>query len=376
MSTIHCSTTLRSALTLALLGTALAGQAQSASNADIYGSIGAGVDYITNQTGGGAVTKLSTNPLLQSYMGFRGREDMGGGLSAVFKLESNIDPSVGSLGATVNGTATPFNRAAFVGLKSDTLGTLTLGRQYLSMVDLVIEQLDAFNVAGPNAFTVPLGLTGTNRYAGYDAEASNSVKYRYGAPKGLQASLSYGFGGVAGSSSQGSDYSFALQQKDENYNLGAGYVRYNAPTLIASNGSDPTETAWTLGGNMTFGNVKPYFAYYNTSSHTLNASLGTIVDKIYTVGVAWNVAPFTLRAAFYADKGTTLNGVSGRNGNKNTLVLGAEYWLSKRANVFFAYSNNALSGGYMQEPVFTAALNRNPSASSVQLYSVGINERF
>ena len=364
------------ALAASLLFIPLASMAQAQFGSEIYGQVGAGVNHITNQTGGGSINNMTTDQLALSFLGFRGREDLGGGLSALYKLESTMDPSVGALGKTVNGTNVPFSRFSYVGLAGDKWGTVTVGRQWASMIELVVYQLDVFNVGGPGAYTVPLGLTGTNRYSGYDSSASNSVKYRYGGPQGLQLSATYGFGGVAGNGSLGSQYSYAAAYSGSNYNLGAGYIRYNSSTAVVGTNIIPTETAWTIGGNATFGSLKPYFAFYNTSSYNLKAGSTPQGDKITTVGLRWDLAPFVLRGAYYNDRGNALDSVVGRNGNKNTVVLGAEYWMSKHTNIYVAFSNNSLTGGYMQEAVFTGALNRNPTANSVQLYSVGMNHTF
>ena len=350
--------------------------AQAQFGSESYGQISVGINYITNQTGGGSVTNITTDQVESSFLGFRGREDLGGGISAVYRLESDVNPTSGNLGKTVAGTNLPFNRFATVGLAGENIGTVTVGRQWLSMVDLVVFQLDTFNVAGPGAYTVPLALTGTNRYVGYDSSASNSIKYRYGTSKGLQLSASYGFGGVAGSQSKGADYSASAVYSGSNYNLGLGYVRYNSPTAIAGTDTVPNQTAWAVGGNMTFGSLKPYLAYYSSTSNSLKAGTNAQIDKILALGLRWEMAPFVIRGAYYTDKGTTLDSVNGRDGSKNSIILASEYWLSKRTNVYVAFSNNSLSGGYMLEPVFTGALNRNPTASSVQLYSVGMSHSF
>lgn len=111
---------------LASLG--MCGATSAASGVTIYGIADAGpghTRYSFDQ--GGTHASHSTNGLRSGYrdksrFGLRGSEDLGGGLSAMFRLEQGIDLADGS---TKNG----FDRLAFVGLSSDSWGTFTMGRQ-------------------------------------------------------------------------------------------------------------------------------------------------------------------------------------------------------------------------------------------------------
>ncbi|CBW77066.1 Outer membrane porin protein 32 precursor (plasmid) [Mycetohabitans rhizoxinica HKI 454] len=66
-----------------------------------------------------------------TYFGLRGDEDWGTGLHAIFKLESGFNLNNGQYSES----GSIFNRQAYVGLRNDQYGALTLGRQYDSVVD-------------------------------------------------------------------------------------------------------------------------------------------------------------------------------------------------------------------------------------------------
>jgi predicted porin len=83
-----------------------------------------------------------------------------------------------------------------------------------------------------------------------------------------------------------------------------------------------------------------------------------------------------IRTSYTKDDGTDLNNVAGRNGQKNTSVVSAEYALSKRTSINGIVARNSLSAGYLLEPLYAAALGKNPAAASVQFYGVGINHSF
>jgi len=84
--------------TASLLAAAATG-ANAQTNVTLYGVIDTGVEYITNVGGGDSLTRMPTltGGQLPSRFGFRGTEDMGGGLKAVFTLESGFAPDQGTL---------------------------------------------------------------------------------------------------------------------------------------------------------------------------------------------------------------------------------------------------------------------------------------
>lgn len=117
-------TALRPLATGTLLATlALGAQAQSSVN--VYGLMDLSVGS-TKAPGGTATTAVDSGKLTTSYYGFGGREDLGGGLAATFRIEGFLRAASGDAGRF---TGDPqFSRTASVGLSSARLGSLTLGR--------------------------------------------------------------------------------------------------------------------------------------------------------------------------------------------------------------------------------------------------------
>jgi len=113
--------------------TAFAGAAQAQSSVTVYGIIDAG--YIGGNVRSATGTVATSTPLRGTYnnigssaestsrLGFRGTEDLGGGLSAFFTLETGLQPT--------NATASTFNnRQTFVGLRDKAIGAVSFGTQY------------------------------------------------------------------------------------------------------------------------------------------------------------------------------------------------------------------------------------------------------
>lgn len=123
----------------ALMGV-FATAAHAQSSVTLYGLIDAGITYTNNQNGH-SNWKETSGLVNGSRWGLRGAEDLGGGLKAIFTLENGFNIANGKLGQG----SREFGRQAFVGLSSNQLGSVTLGRQYDSVID----------------FRAPLALTGT-----------------------------------------------------------------------------------------------------------------------------------------------------------------------------------------------------------------------
>lgn len=134
----------------ALLCATASAQAQTApagnsSTVTIYGLLDASVAYAT--TPGGKIVKVDSGHANGSRLGFRGVEDLGGGLRASFLLESGINVDNGGLGQNQGAGAKMFGRGAYVGLAGD-FGELRLGRTLVTISSEAQAVGDAFGLGG------------------------------------------------------------------------------------------------------------------------------------------------------------------------------------------------------------------------------------
>lgn len=153
-----------------------AGAASAQSGVTIYGIADAG---LVRESGGVAnYTKLSSGVASASRIGFRGVEDLGGGMAAIYTLETGYRIDTGD----VDAAGTIFNRQAFVGLKNGA-GTLTLGRQYTPWHQALAQVGDPFGT----------GYAGTSKNqfpdSGTNVRASNTVLYTAPVINGFSADL-------------------------------------------------------------------------------------------------------------------------------------------------------------------------------------------
>jgi predicted porin len=172
--------------------------------------IGYGSHKTTNLNG---TVSLKTSGVMDgsnagSRFGFRGTEDLGGGLSASFHLEQGISPTsadgynkrVGAGAHQVDAASYAYttgnNRQSFLGLSSKALGTVRIGYQYTNSYDLV-----AFNGLSPSEYQGGNFQNGTNVMTGSSAPSlhangtrANAITYMSNSMSGFSVKAQYGAG--------------------------------------------------------------------------------------------------------------------------------------------------------------------------------------
>src|ERR1700759_4859908 len=247
-----------SSLSLALLGAAGAAHAQS--SVTLYGVLDDSIQYVNNVDVSGSNKSsvgLAAGNLQGNRWGLKGTEDLGGGLKAIFQLENGFNPNNGALGQG----GKMFGRQAYVGLTHDAYGTLTLGRQYDPVVDLV-QPLTADNYFG-STFTTPGDVDNNDN----SSRTNNAVKYTSPVWAGFQFEGMYALGGVAGSTGAGQTWSGAATYAPGPFSSAAGDSRADngntAASRFTTSGTPPTASPSWNGSTSdgTFdGQVNGYYA--------------------------------------------------------------------------------------------------------------------
>jgi predicted porin len=131
-------------------------------NITISGVIDAGIEHVNHLApGNDTITRMISGGTYGSRLSFRGAEDLGGGLKAIFLLENGFDIDTGA--ALQNGRI--FGRSAFVGLEN-RVGRITFGRLYTTLYDWAVQ----YDPLGPGRYSSPL------IDAAYAARVDNAVK--------------------------------------------------------------------------------------------------------------------------------------------------------------------------------------------------------
>ncbi|KVW77456.1 porin [Burkholderia cepacia] len=346
---------MKKALAVAILSI-FSGAANAQSSVTMMGYVGGGVRWV-NGVKGGTNVSFDNNIIAGSKVGIRGSEDLGGNTRAIFELQSAFSSGTGALLLT----------ESYMGL-AGSFGQITLGRQLSAFEDMAIV-LDPSYARGISLAIVPAAVYGANIFT-LDTRYNNSVKYR-NKVGGLTLSGSYSFGGVAGNTRAGSSYSTAALYQYQTLLAGVGYQKtYNA---------DATQSAAVLeaGGAWQLGPARLYLSYSDFSVSGASVRTSRRHDKIPAGGIVYQMTPqFQITAAVYADMARNLSNVSGANGHKITTYAIAEYFLSKRTELYAEFDYNGFTGAYKTDPVNIVALNMRSGASSMTGVSVGIMTRF
>ncbi|MGN4224170.1 porin, partial [Burkholderia gladioli] len=106
--------------------------AHAQSSVTLFGVLDEGINYTSNAGGHSAWQQTSVD-LVTSRWGIKGNEDLGGGLHAIFDLESGFQVDSGRIyyGDRV------FGYQSYVGLQSERFGTITFGRQFDTVADTI-----------------------------------------------------------------------------------------------------------------------------------------------------------------------------------------------------------------------------------------------
>jgi len=381
-----------STLALAMLGAASAAHAQS--SVTLYGIIDAGLSYTHNvatATGGNASSQIGFNDGTMSgdRWGLKGSEDLGGGLQTIFQLENGFDVATGKLAQG----GREFGRQAFVGLSSATAGTVTVGRQYDPLVDMVQPLTE------DNYFGSIFGTPGDVDNYDNNFRVNNAIKYVSPTFGGVQAEAMYSFGGIAGNTSGGQTYSLAVSYTNGGLGLAAGYfnTKSSSPTTFAStadsNQDGAINQAYSAGArSLGIGRVGGQYAF---GAFTLGASYSNVQYRplagqgLFTSTESFNSGStfvnYQLNPATLLGLGYTYMRSSGvTKANYNEISLGSDYNLSKRTD-FYAVLAYEKANGAALNATATAAVSAdasigsygNPSGNSTQdLLIVGIRHKF
>ena len=363
----------KSLIALAVAGAFAAPAFAASSNVDFYGQFRVTVDHLSNSIGWGVNDETSR-------IGFKGAEDLGGGLSAIFQWETGFNPgATGGAGGTtgsITGTAMAGNpaqvspasgglgseRDTFVGL-SGGFGTAIIGRhdtpyKMAGSADLFADTLaDAQNTKGNCIICEDLRVNNAIAYVSPDMSGLSLVGAIIPAGQGAAAPAA---------NSLANAYSLAAMYNNGPLKLTAGYENLSKNAL---GGTANAQAAWKLNGSYVIGDLKLGATYENINHDYIAGPTGPVVNgtgksqKSYLLSAAYGMGPITLAAQY---------GKRDPDGNANNLTdttVGVVYGLSKRTSTYVGYAHyNADSGNASSVAV--------PAGGNLNVLTLGMNHSF
>lgn len=359
-------------IALALASAFAAPAFAATSNVDVYGQINMSVESVND--GDDRWTRMVSNN--NSFFGFKGSEDLGGGLSAVWQVEMNLntDGNVGndwSDAGAIYGT-----RNTFVGLSSKSFGTVLAGvhdtpyKMATGPLDLFVGTLGDYNAI--------MGSAAGNASATFDLRTANTIAYISPDFSGFNVKAAYvmGFEGNDGGDDTSHAYSLsgtyangplfvtAAYEKHSGVDWTVG-CRHGAVCLGGSGGYD--RDAWKIGASYKFGDLKVGAMYENMDDNADN-----IGHYSWMLNAAYTMGAMTFKAEYI--KASETDG--GNDNGASMYAIGMDYAMSKRTTIQLTYArlDNDDNGGWDlgQGPRVT----NDSAGDTVSGFSVGVRHSF
>jgi len=325
------------------------GHSYAQSNVTMYGRINVGmVNYSGYGAGQGSVTRQNN---LSSRLGFKGIEDLGGGLSGIFTIESGFSPDTGSgsLGSreTTVGLLGPFGRikVGFMLTALDDLHSIA-GPGYLTNVtndningfwangfsNMFIDNAGIGSPTDKCASTIAGNLNASNRFS-FDNRYGNSIRYDTPSMGGFSFATHVGLTELMGCNAYA--WSNALQYKNNDVQVALAYnLHHNL------RGTGLNDHVIMLAGGYKIGTQGYVGAYYQTLLYSNPGQRALKQDGFGVVGRRY-IGPHTIELGWYhagqgkGDQTPVYSGISTGDGSQSNLfILGYRYALSKRTELW------------------------------------------
>ena len=280
--------------------------ASAQSSVVVYGVADLAVAKEDTGAPGGRRTAVNSGNQSSSRLGFRGTEDLGNGLKALFNIEAGVNMDTGAADSSFWG------RRAVVGLQGG-FGTVTVGREYSPIADIAKET----DVFGQGFYGSNLNAFGSNRLT---RRLSNSVNYKSPVMNGFKVSAAWSAGEQASNAPASQDLmGLGLEWNYAGFYAGAGYQVFER---VAA--SDDKEMI--VGGGYKTGNWDFKLSYAEADPSGANNQFEQI-----NAGVSYAMAANKFFFNYQTNELQT--GAKG-----NGWALAYTYSLSKRTNLYASYS--------------------------------------
>ena len=345
-------TTRMKCIAAATLYLAAAGAAHAQSSVTLYGLLENGIDFASNANGG-HLYQMASGVSAGSRWGVKGQEDLGGGVTAIFRLESGFNATNGNLGSGL-----AFSRNAYVGLSSKTAGTLTVGRQWDPVVDLV-EPYSLNYAYGGWYFAHPNDMD--NMDNGFPIQ--NAVKYTSPTIGGFTGEALYAFGGQAGQFSTNAIWSAAGAYSNGPFSASVGYLHINTPQTAVQgyqNGGGFVNAVYgdylvnarsqdilAAGASYQLGKVKLMGNFTNVNFQRGDAGQDVKFQNYEIAGIYTLTDQWSFGGGYTYTDGK--NHATGQEPKYQQLNLVAQYDLSKRTSLYALAALQRASGGTLAQ---------------------------
>ncbi len=361
----------KSLVALAVLASCGAAMAQS--SVTMYGSLDAGIEKTPTRS-----ARVSNNVESNSRIGFRGVEDLGGGLQASFVIETGLRSDTGGFSSN-SGLAGIGNRQTWLSLGQKGIGTLSFGRGRVAAYNSTAKADPTAASYGQNGDGATMLYSSAN-----NSRFDNVIRFQTAVWSGFSADLAFGLHGDAGelrptvdagsattlgagtrniSSANKTGYSVHTQYAQGPLYVGFGVAR--SPARAAQLGGDSDNKVFGASASYDLGVAKVFAGVELDDRYNKNKYAGNL-------GVKAPLGAGTLMAWYGIDQ----NGGVGINDKLKSGAVAYSYALSKRTSLYGALTNDTVRGAGTGSPTVVKASNNNTAVRDGTSYQVGINHKF
>jgi len=344
------------------------GAAHAQSSVTLYGIADMYGQYARSDDA--SITRLQSGGLSGSRLGFKGLEDLGGGLSADFVLEMGLAMDTGSLGQ--GGLA--FGRQAFVRISDQNLGRLSLGRQYSSLY-VATDEFSAFSSSGYGPSTAVIGGFGGYEPVGGSSDSAtgsggpgrlnNSVAYVSPSWGGFRIGATGGFGEVVNGAGDNRVWDAFVRYTKGGFDAIISFDDDQGGAVTP----DAHRRTWTGAAKYALGNwqVLGGYLYTQDRSPANQSGSGAWLGMGYTFGASLVEVQYVENNPRYIDDAKT-----------QALGVGYEYNFSKRTTLYSAltYFKNGGNAGNGRASFSIPNGLGNPDANDYTEVVAGMRFRF
>jgi len=415
----------KSLLALAAMG-AFASVAQAQSSVTVYGVIDEGYTGGNSRaatSGATGVTKKTNNGITggnesTNRFGIRGVEDLGGGMTAFFTYETGLASDSDGTSTSLFGNGA--TRQAFVGLKKNGIGQVALGTQNTVVYDAILATAatGVNNITGSlvdNMSTKGIGTSaitsGTANSTGYETRIGNTIGLKsdkfagFNVRATLTASSTNTTQTTTGGASTGSggannvtgtaiglDYGWQKLFLTANYQSYTAQSNTNAqstaPILFGSTSTSAGGSSNAFGANVKdvgqyyaatydFGVLKGFVQYLTRKATSQSQTSAYSNFSAQQIGVrsfitpqleGWIAGSMGKYQSMQAVTGGVVTYTPGQS-NLTAMQVGANYFLSKRTNLYAIYGQTASSNVALTN-------GANTTSANVNNYALGVRHTF
>jgi predicted porin len=320
----------KSLIALAVAGVVSAPAFAATSNVDVYGIINVAME----KTDDGDSMGIADNA---SRIGFKGSEDLGGGLKAIWQIESGLTGSTD--GHTGVGGGSLASRNTFVGL-SGGFGTFLMGR-HDTPYKMSTGAMDIFadTIADYEDDSLGLGAGINNTH---DGRSPQAVAYVSPSFNGLTIAAAI-VSDDAANDDEIDAVSLSANYANGPLSVAFGYQNAEEDGVANLGGPAIKSDIWKIGVGYSFGDLRVNAIYENGTHKDAVAGVNDIDLTNWVLNAQYTMGPMALKVAYYDSEADIQNGATI---DSDMWALGLDYNLSKRTTAYFVYADGDVDGGF------------------------------